>query len=397
MKDDQSLNGAEGASNMNDQPLKLLLVEDNPGDARLIRELLNETKLPCVDLKHAETLTAAVKHLATQATDVIILDLSLPDSKGLETISRIQAQVPQTPVIVLTGLNDEELGLKAVQQGAQDYLVKGHVDGNLLARAVRYAKERMEHQVALSETNRSLATANKELREAQERLVRAEKLATIGQLSAAIAHEIRNPLGTIKNSVYYIGDQLQGSQLLEDDLFISQFLDIMDAEVKRADKTITDLTDFSRTNTRPNDLSTTQLEPILDSALSSTETNGYVKIVKQLPENPPEVLVDGSEMVRAFANLIRNASEAMPDGGTLTITARSCDDMVEIQFTDTGCGMPEDHLSKVFDPLYTTKPRGMGLGLAIVNSIIERHSGSIHVVSQENKGTTFSVQIPAAR
>ena len=246
---------------MSDQRLKVLLVEDNPGDARLIQELLDETKPPFVDLTHAKTLAAAVQHLGTPGTDVIILDLSLPDSTGLETISGIQTKVSQIPVIVLTGLEDEELGLKAVQQGAQDYLVKGHVDGSLLTRAVRYAKERMDHQVALSQANLFLAAINQELRETQERLVRAEKLATIGELSAAIAHEIRDPLGTIRNAVYYSGDQLESSQLPAGSPSISQFLGIIDAEVKRADQTITDLTDFSRTNPRPSDLSTTQLEP----------------------------------------------------------------------------------------------------------------------------------------
>ena len=301
------------------------------------------------------------------------------------------------PLDLATGLEDEELGLKAIQQGAQEYLVKGRVDGSLLMRAVRYAKERMDHKVTLSEINRFLASANQELRETQERLVRSEKLATIGELSAAIAHEIRNPLGTIRNAVYYIGDQLQSSQLLADNPSVSQFLEIMDAEVTRADQTITDLMDFSRTNPRPSDLSPTQLEPLIDSVLTSMETNGNVKIVKQLPEGLPPLLVDGAEMVRAFANLVRNAGEAMPDGGELTITGRFNDKMVEIRFTDTGCGMPADRLPKVFDPLFTTKPRGMGLGLAIVNTIIERHSGSIRVLSEENRGTTFSIQVPAAR
>ena len=229
------------ASNMNDQQLKVLLVEDNPGDARLIQEQLNESKLADVDIQHAKTLAEALQFLETPTIDAIILDLSLPDSRGLETLSEIQAQVTQIPVIVLTGLEDEELGLKAIQRGAQDYLVKGKADGPLIMRAVRYARERMDHQVALSESNTFLATLIQELRQTQERLVRSEKLATIGELSAAIAHEIRNPLGTIRNAVYYIGDQLQNSQLLADNPSISQFLDIIDAEVDRADQTITDL------------------------------------------------------------------------------------------------------------------------------------------------------------
>ena len=126
---------------MSDKP-KVLLVEDSPGDARLIWEMLAEVKGAQIDLKYADRLSAGLERLAAGGIDVVLLDLSLPDSGGLDTFTKVHAQAPQVPIIVLTGLDDESLAVEAVRGGAQDYLVKGQVDGNLLMRAIRYAIER---------------------------------------------------------------------------------------------------------------------------------------------------------------------------------------------------------------------------------------------------------------
>ena len=140
---------------MSDKATKVLLIEDNPGDARLIGEMLAEVRSTVFDLERTERLSAGLKRLAEGGIDVVLVDLSLPDSRGLNTFGRVQAQSPQVPIIVLTGLDDEMLAVKAVRQGAQDYLVKGQVDGNLLVRALRYAIERKR--------------AEEELRESEER------------------------------------------------------------------------------------------------------------------------------------------------------------------------------------------------------------------------------------
>jgi PAS domain S-box-containing protein len=139
---------------MSDSPINVLLVEDNPGDARLIREVLAGADSPQVSLAQVSRLSEALKHLREQGCDVVLLDLSLPDGHGLETVTRMHAAAPGVPIVVLTGLDDEALALTAVRQGAQDYLVKGKLDGNLLVRAMRYAIERKKAEEALKESER---------------------------------------------------------------------------------------------------------------------------------------------------------------------------------------------------------------------------------------------------
>ena len=127
---------------MEDRPLRVLLIEDNPGDARLIREMLAEARGVSLELECAERLSTGLERLSAADIEVVLLDLSLPDSFGLDTFTKAQARVPQVPIIVLTSLADEEVAVEAVRGGAQDYLVKGQVSGDLLARAMRYAIER---------------------------------------------------------------------------------------------------------------------------------------------------------------------------------------------------------------------------------------------------------------
>lgn len=134
---------------MEDKHLKVLLIEDNPGDANLIRHMLSEEKLVSFNLKWAEELSTGLKHLAKRDIDALLLDLSLPDSQGLNTFTKVQNQAPELPIIVLSGLKDETLAVEAVRKGAQDYLVKGQVDSHLLSRAIKYAIQRKRSEEAL--------------------------------------------------------------------------------------------------------------------------------------------------------------------------------------------------------------------------------------------------------
>ncbi len=156
--------------------VKVLIIEDNPGDARLMGEMLAEVKGTEFDLEWLDRLSTGLERLAGGGIDVALLDLSLPDSQGLDTFVKAHEQAPGVPIIVLTGLDDEELAVKAVRQGAQDYLVKGQVDNNLLVRAVRYAIERKRTE--------------------QERLER-EKLQGILEIAGAVCHELNQPLQAI--------------------------------------------------------------------------------------------------------------------------------------------------------------------------------------------------------
>lgn len=244
----------------------------------------------------------------------------------------------------------------------------------------------------LQRSNVELEDTNKKLQETQERVIRTERLAAIGELSAGIAHELRNPLGAIKNAAYYIKEKVRGSELVRDNPRIGEFLEIMNEEIETSNQIITDLMDFSRVN--PPNVSPTRLETVIGEALSRTEVKGNVKVVKELEPGLPEVQVDPEKLRRAFGNLIKNADEAMPEGGTLAINARAADRSVEVQFRDTGHGISDANLPKVFDPLFTTKPRGIGLGTAIVKKIIESHKGTINVSSKSGEGTNFTVRLP---
>ena len=144
---------------MNSEPIKILLVEDNPGDARLIREMLTEVQNTSSHCECADRLSTGLERLAEGGIDVVLLDLSLPDSHGLNTLERVHAHAPEVPIVVMTGFDNEMLGVKAVKEGAQDYLVKGQVDSYLLMHAIRYAIERQRVQIALRESEERYALA----------------------------------------------------------------------------------------------------------------------------------------------------------------------------------------------------------------------------------------------
>ena len=232
----------------------------------------------------------------------------------------------------------------------------------------------------------------KDLREAQERLVRSERLAAVGELSAGVAHELRNPLGAIKNAAYYINEKLKDSDLARDNARMRQFVEIMDEEIESSNQIITDLMDFSRVN--PPTRSLASLETVIDNALSRIQVRESVTVKKDFEPNLPMVSIDSEQIRRSIANLVKNADDAMGGGGDLTINGRASDGFVELQIRDTGKGISDADVGKVFDPLFTTKAKGIGLGLAIVKETIEKHKGTIGVTSRPGEGTTFSIRLP---
>ena len=244
----------------------------------------------------------------------------------------------------------------------------------------------------LRSSNEEMEAANEELREAQEQLVRSEKLAVIGQLAGGVGHELRNPLGAIKNAVYYIKGKVAKSELAQKEPRVAEFLDIMDDEINSSNKIINDLLGFSRVG-KPA-VSPAMIEMVIDDAIAHTQMPESIELTKKLDTSLPEVEIDTDQVRQVLVNIITNAVQAMPEGGKLTIGARTVDNFLQVEITDTGVGIPEDAIEKVFDPLFTMKAKGIGLGLAVCQSIIERHEGHIGVASKMGKGTTFTVRLP---
>ena len=376
---------------MSSKHIKVLLIEDNPGDARLIREMMAEVGGARFDLECVGRLSTGLERLAGGGIDVALLDLGLPDSEGLDTFVRVYAQVPQIPIVVLTGIADEVVGVEAVKGGAQDYLVKGQVGGNLLVRAMRHAIERKRAQEALKEYSERLEEMvderTQELREAQEQLVRREKLAVLGQLAGGVAHELRNPLGTISNAAYYIKTVLPDA-----DETVKEYLGMISEEVRNSDKIITDLLDFSRT--RIPDREKAAVFELVAEVLEKRPPPENVEVATQIAPDLPPVYVDAHQIGQVLVNLVANAYQAMPEGGNLTIRAQVQERAVALSIADTGCGISGENMAKLFEPLFTTRAKGLGLGLTVVRILVEANEGSVEVESEEGKGSMFTVRLP---
>ncbi|MFC1941676.1 sensor histidine kinase [Chloroflexota bacterium] len=240
--------------------------------------------------------------------------------------------------------------------------------------------------------NEEMEAVNEELREAQEHLVRSEKLAAIGQLAGGVGHELRNPLGAIKNAVYYIRGKLDNNGLAKQEPRVMEFLDIVDDEINSSSKIISDLLNFSRVG-KPA-VSPARVEKVIEDAIAHTVVPENVELLKNLPAGLPVVAMDTDQIRQVFVNIINNAVQAMPEGGKLTISAGTEDSSLKLEVADNGIGIPDDAIQKIFDPLYTMKAKGIGLGLAVSKSIIERHEGSISVKSKVGEGTTFIIMLP---
>lgn len=228
-----------------------------------------------------------------------------------------------------------------------------------------------------------------ELKEMQERLVRSERLAIMGRIATYVAHEIRNPLTTIGGFAQSI---LRKS--LNDDS-IKKSSQIIDDEVKRLEKILSNVMDF----TKPQKPLKTQSEVngIIESAcllLESFLKGQRIKLVKELSPNLPQIIVDHDQIKQVFVNLIKNAVESMPNGGTLTVKSLSENNCIRVDITDTGTGMTPKVLENIFVPFFTTKPGGTGVGLVVTQQIIDEHEGQLKVKSEVGKGTTFSVYLP---
>jgi len=236
----------------------------------------------------------------------------------------------------------------------------------------------------------------RELKEAQEQLVRKEKLATLGMLAGSVGHELRNPLGVINTSIYYL-DLVQPQA----DKKIKQHHDMIQQEVRNADKIISDLLDFGRNINADREL--VFVPEIVQRTLDRFPVTASVKLMLDFPADLPKVFADPHQVEQILGNLTINACQVMTSedsstevftGGVLTISARKEKEMVEISVKDTGPGIPPENMKKLFEPLFSTKTKGIGLGLAVSRKLAEANGGWMDVVSSPGKGSTFYLYLP---
>ena len=232
------------------------------------------------------------------------------------------------------------------------------------------------------------AYALRALREAQEELIRKEKLATLGQLAGGVGHELRNPLGVIKNSVYYL------NMILPQDEKIRKHLGILDREVANSNRIVTELLDFARVKTPVRQAAS--LATIVRAALERLLLPESVTLHLDLNETMPTVSIDAHQVGQIVLNFLQNAVQAMPDGGRLTVSTREDRESLLAAVEDTGAGIPPENLARVFQPLFTTKAKGIGLGLALARDLAEANGGRIAVESRVGQGSRFTLHFEKA-
>lgn len=218
---------------------------------------------------------------------------------------------------------------------------------------------------------------------------RTERLAAIGQVAAGVAHELRNPLNVVKTSVYYLLHARNPTPEKQ-----TEHLQRIERHVVVADGVITALSNFAKMPVP--DLQPVALRSCIAEALEINPVPETVQISIHCPPDLPRILADAAQLRIVLGNLFRNAREAMPEGGHLRLTGRTVDDHVELEVTDTGAGIAPENLGRIMEPLFSTKARGLGLGLALARAILDKNKGSLRVTSVPGQGSTFTVRLKAA-
>jgi len=347
-----------------------LLVEDNPGDARLLREMLDEEGLCKIALTQVETMGDAEKHLAQDAFDIVLLDLGLPDAQGLEAVRRAHAAAPGVPLVVLTGRDDESLADAALQEGAQDYLIKGQIETRGLLRALRYATER----------NR--------LEQLKDAFV------------SSVSHELRTPLTSIYGSLGLLVNGAVGK--LPDRA--ARLLSIAHSNSERLVRLVNDILDIEKMESGHVVFNFTRVEirSLVSQAIAANlgfaESLG-VRIRLADASATGDVRADSDRLTQVVTNLLSNAIKFSPPGSEVVVMTEKDSEVVRISVRDHGSGVPDEFKPRVFerfaqaDSTNARQKGGTGLGLSIVKQIVDRLGGEAGFADAPGGGTIFHVEL----
>jgi signal transduction histidine kinase len=384
--------------------IKILLIEDNPADARLIQVLLTEVEGLKYKMCIEQSLTNGKKKLGKGKFDIVLTDLGLPDSHGLDTVNSLLELSLEVPIIVFTGLHDEKIGIDAVQSGAQDYLIKGEIDGNGLFRSIRYSIERNKMQGELKKYTEHLED---EVKQRTNELIQSEKMASLGQLVAGVAHEVNNPLAYITLNTNIIEERLTELQKLciadRSQTLIKETNELLEIIIKGVDRiaTITKaLKRFAMPNSaerQPADINQGLKDTLL---ILENQFKDKIMVLEDYGDIP-EIECNIGQINQVFMNLILNSIQVLEGlktdekfKGEIRIRTWFEGDSIYAEIKDNGPGVPDEIRSKIFDPFFTTKHDGTGLGLSLCYRIIEDHNGKIALNSKAGEGTTMVVSLP---
>lgn len=358
--------------------IKVLLVDDDAVDVQVVERILAKSSEPVkFAVESVRCLSSAIDCLSSKKYDTVLLDLGLPDSNGIDTVRRVNKANPHIPIVVLTGLDDEETGLLAIKAGAADYLIKGQQLENMLVRVLLFALERKKAEEKLKKTMRMKS-----------------------EFMSIVSHELRTPLTAIKEGIALVVNGLAG-EINEEQ---KELLGISKKNVDRLTRLINDVLDFQRleSNRMKFDIQPNSINEVARDVyeiMAPTAKDTGVDLLLELDDSLPKIGFDSDKITQVLTNLVTNAMK-FTEKGNITIKTGKKNRAIHVSVSDTGHGIKKEDLLRVFnrfEQLNTggeRKTGGTGLGLAISKNIIEQHNGTIWVESEFGKGSKFTFTLP---
>jgi signal transduction histidine kinase len=377
----------------------LLLVDDEPSIRLTMGEFL---KRAGYSVFIAADYDSAAGYKA-EDLDVAVIDLNLPGKSGIQLLQKLSGAQTYLPVIMITGEPNMSVIPEIIRAGAYDFIAKPITKDVLLNVVGRAAekkrltddKRRLEQEIKkyAEELELRVDERTAEVIETHKRLVAQERIAALGRAAAQVAHEVKNPLAGLL--LYSLHLKEKSSNFSESQTYL---VDKIVDTIRHLNSRVEQILGFARPVSLA--LYSEDLNQILTDILEllrpQLEAN-RVEVRLSIGEQPTYAMLDGSSMRGALMNLMLNAIEAMPDGGILSIAVNQSDEMLRLEIADTGHGIGEDEVKKIFEPFYTTKEQGLGLGMPYAKKIIDQHGGTMSLSSQPGKGTTISIMLLAAK
>ncbi len=350
---------------MNNPP-RILVVDDNADNVELLTKRLKALGL---ETREAYDGEQALEKVASEDPDLVILDVMMPKLDGFEVCRRLKSseRTRKIPVVMLTAKREIPDKIRGLDTGADDYVTKPFNPQELMARV------------------RSLLN----LRTLEAKRVTEEKLGALGQMAEGVAHEVRNPMVTIGGFARRIRERLEPGDPLR------EYAEHIIKEVERLESMVEEIVRFKALMISPYE--SVALAPLADRVLEAARApleRAGIRVERRYEPGLPPIEGDPGNLEMALGNVVENAVEAMEEGGLLTVSLASEENRVRIEISDTGCGIAKGALSHVFDPFYTSKMTGAGMGLTMVHRIVTRHGGDVDVASQPGTGTTVTLHLP---
>ncbi len=406
-------------------PPRVLLVDDDPLVRECVARLLDEGSFSVVSCGEAREALASLR---STPVDAVLSDVRMPGLSGLDLLGEVRSFDPQIPVLLMTGYADVDMAVTAIQKGVFDFILKPYDPSRLLhsvEKAVEFKRLRQIETRYRQELEQRVEEATRELKASHEKMLQGEKMASVGQLAAGVAHEINNPVGFITSNLgtlnRYAGrltgfvesqaraiaahcpaavqEEIAGERrrlklahILED---LQPLIDESLEGTDRVKKLVQNLKTFSRVDNA--EFILTDINEGLESTINICWNElKYVATLHKEYGELPEVRGYPQQLNQVFMNLLVNAAHSIETKGEITLRSWHEDGFVFVSVADTGCGMPQERLEQIFEPFFTTKEsgKGTGLGLSISLEIVRKHQGEIRVRSVPGKGTEFTVMLP---